>query len=147
MKLFAFAKIIGNRSCPNLSGNVRFYNVGKQGVLMEAEVNGLPDMNSTIGSHFYGFHIHEFGDCSLPFDKTGEHYNPKGQPHPYHAGDLPSLLGSDGYAYTSFYTNRVNADELIGKSIVIHSNADDFTTQPSGNAGEKIGCGVIKALG
>ena len=64
-------------------------------------------------------------------------------PHPYHAGDLPPLIGNDGFAYMSVLTNRFKIDEIINKVIVIHENKDDFTTQPSGNAGKKIGCGKI----
>jgi Cu-Zn family superoxide dismutase len=88
-------------------------------------------------------HIHETGNCALPFDQTGNHYNPAGLPHPKHAGDLLPLLGNEGYAYSVFYTDRFELPEIIGRSLIIHSAPDDFTTQPSGNSGVKIGCGVI----
>ncbi len=80
------------------------------------------------------------------FPNTGNHYNPGNVPHPEHAGDLPPLLSNNGYAWMSFYTSRVNVEDIIGRSIVIHSMRDDFTTQPSGNSGDKIGCGVIERL-
>ena len=54
------------------------------------------------------------------------------------------LLGNQGYAWTSFYDKRFAIDDIIGKSVVIHSRRDDFTTQPAGDSGEKIGCGVIR---
>lgn len=64
--------------------------------------------------------------------------------HPYHAGDLPPLFSANGNAVLEVLTDRFNIHQIIGKTIIIHRNPDDFTTQPSGNAGEKIACGVIK---
>ena len=89
-------------------------------------------------------HIHENGDCTSPFDKTGNHYNPENTSHPNHSGDLPPLLSNKGYAWIAFWDNRFTISEIKGKSIVIHSMSDDFRSQPSGDSGEKIGCGVIK---
>ena len=71
------------------------------------------------------------------------HYNPNGAEHPCHAGDLPPLFSAAGKAFMVFLTNRLSVNEVIGKTVVIHSNADDFTTQPSGNSGSKIACGII----
>lgn len=81
-----------------------------------------------------------------PFPNTGNHYNPDNVPHPEHVGDLPPLLSNNGYAWMSFYTGRVNLNDVIGRSVVIHSMRDDFTSQPSGNSGDKIGCGVIETI-
>lgn len=141
----AVAWVTGNRSNPQLSGLVKFYDTPYDGVLVEAEIFGLPGIMEQGSSDFYAMHIHEFGDCSDSFANTGEHYNPEGQPHPSHAGDMIPLLGNQGYAWTAFYDRRFTVDEIIGKSVIIHSRPDDFTTQPSGNSGEKIGCGVIRA--
>ena len=91
-------------------------------------------------------HIHQFGECSDNFSKTGEHYNPENNLHPSHAGDLLPLLANQGYAWSAFYDKRFTIDEIIGKSVIIHSGPDDFTTQPSGNAGIKIGCGEIRRI-
>lgn len=142
----AYAKIIGNADHSSLRGTAYFYQAPKGGVLIETEVQGLPYANIPPYSQFYGMHIHETGDCSLPFDKTGAHYNPGKLQHPEHAGDLLPLLGCKGYAYSVFYTDRVELPEIIGRSLVIHSSPDDFTTQPSGNSGVKIGCGVITKI-
>lgn len=142
----ALAWVTGNDSFPRLSGLVKFYETPYNGVLIEAEVFGLPDMTSEYTSNFYGFHIHETGDCTKPFDKTGNHYNPANLPHPDHAGDLVPLLGNEGYAWCAFFDRRFTIPEIIGKSVIIHNHPDDFTTQPSGNSGEKIGCGVIRAV-
>jgi superoxide dismutase, Cu-Zn family len=144
MKLFACAKIVGNSEYPKLSGSANFYEDPSKGVWVEVEVTGLPDQQSSNHSNFYGLHIHEIGNCTPPFDKTGDHYNPTKKPHPNHAGDLPPLLGNDGYAFLFVYTNRLKAENIINRSIVIHSDEDDFTPQPSGAAGDKIGCGVIR---
>lgn len=140
---YAHAKITGNADNPSLRGIAYFYPVSFGGILIETEVYGLPYENIPPCSQFYGMHIHETGDCSLPFDKTGVHYNPNNFPHPRHAGDLLPLLGNEGYAYSVFYTDRFEVQNIIGRSLIIHSAPDDFTTQPSGNSGVKIGCGVI----
>lgn len=135
----AVAWIHDNAQYPELFGNVFFIRMPSGGVIITAEVIGLPQT-----SGFLGMHIHEIGDCTLPFDKTGNHYNPARMEHPMHAGDLPPLLNNNGYAYISFYDARFTVKDVIGKSIIIHSRRDDFTSQPSGDAGDKIGCGVIK---
>lgn len=159
----AIAQIQGNQEHPHLFGIVSFYNTPFGGILVSAELYGLPDkvnakfppneavikntaaVSGMYSSNFFGMHIHETGDCSLPFDKTGSHYNPGNMPHPDHAGDLPPLLSSNGYAWMSFYTGRIRLEDIIGRSLVIHSMRDDFTSQPAGGSGSKIGCGVINA--
>ncbi len=141
----AFARILGNDKNPNLNGTVYFYDTFYNGVLIEAELFNLPNVSPTQISNFYGFHIHENGDCTPPFDKVGAHYNPTNQPHPDHLGDMIPLLGYDGYAWMAFFDRRFLLKDIIGKSVVVHALPDDFTTQPSGNSGEKIGCGVITA--
>jgi len=140
----AAAWITGSFAAPQLSGLVKFYRTSYGGVLVEAEIFGLPNIEQQGSSDFYAMHIHQFGDCSGDFSKTGEHYNPSGQMHPYHAGDLLPLLGNQGYAWSAFYDKRFTVDEIIGKSVIIHSMRDDFTTQPSGDPGTKIGCGEIR---
>ncbi len=143
---FAMAWIQGNDTHRGLNGLVRFYPTPYEGILIDAQIFGLPDANSDNASQFYGMHIHEFGNCDIPFDKTGNHYNPTNMPHPDHAGDLPPLLSNHGYAWQAFYDKRFAMEDIIGKSVVIHGMRDDFTSQPSGGSGEKIGCGVIKVV-
>lgn len=142
----ALAWIAGNADHPSLNGMVKIYNIPYDGILIEAEIFNLPDMQNGSAASFFGFHIHERGDCSDNFQHTGNHYNPSDSPHPFHAGDLPPLMATQGYAWTAFYDNRLSVSDLIGKSVVIHSQPDDFTTQPSGNSGEKIACGIIRPL-
>ena len=142
----AFAEIKGNTQNPLLRGTAAFYRTPMGGILIEVEVFHLPDNGSADESDFFGMHIHEFGDCSDDFDKVGDHYNPLNLPHPEHAGDLPPLLSNNGYAWSVVYDSRLSISEIVGRSIIIHGGRDDFTTQPSGHSGSKIGCGVIEAF-
>ena len=135
----AVAPIKGNKKAPLLKGMVRFYQ-RSGGVLIEAEVSGLP--NNPGG--FFAFHIHDGSSCmGEGFPATGSHYDSKQNSHPRHAGDLPPLLSYGGRAYMAVITDRFSIRDIIGRTVVIHANADDFRSQPSGNAGEKIACGVI----
>lgn len=141
----ATASINGNQSNPELEGTAMFYKSKYKGIFVKIEVWGLPVSSSSADAPaFFGLHIHENGDCYLPFDKVGNHYNPKMLPHPNHAGDLPPLLSNNGYAFMTVYDEFLELEDIIGKAIIVHSHSDDFKTQTSGDAGEKIGCGVIK---
>lgn len=145
----AMAWVRGGSKAPYLSGLVKFYETFYGGVLIEAEIFGLPDANVLGSSDFYGMHIHENGDCSGPddgFPATGDHYNPTNQEHPYHSGDLLPLFSYQGYAWLAFYDKRLTLPEIIGKSVVIHLMRDDLTSQPSGDSGMKIGCGDIRLV-
>ena len=136
----AIALIRGGPEAPRLSGQVKFYQKENR-VLVAVEVTGLPQSNKT---GFFALHIHEGMGCSgKNFSESGSHYNPGGTPHPNHAGDLPPLLLCQGGAYLAVETDRFRVEDIIGKTVVIHSGPDDFHTQPAGNAGVKIACGVI----
>ncbi len=138
-KAFAIAHIKGSETAPRLSGYVKFLQM-KNYVLVVTNIKGLPYNNTG----FFGFHIHEGHSCTGEnFSDTGNHYNPQKTPHPSHAGDMPPLIYCNGGAYMTVATNRFQLREIIGKTVVIHDMADDFNTQPSGNAGTKIGCGKI----
>lgn len=143
----AIANIAGSENYPDISGTVRFYQT-KNGVIVYAEVSGLPQANRPCQERIFGFHIHQGSKCSGnindPFADTMLHYNPNGCEHPYHAGDMPPLFGNDGVALLLFLTNRFSVNEVIGRTVLIHDGYDDFTTQPSGNSGAKIACGVIQ---
>lgn len=103
--------------------------------------------SNACASPIFGFHIHSGSRCSGnmedPFAEALEHYNPNSCMHPYHAGDMPPLFGNNGYAYQIFLTDRFTVNEIIGKTVIIHSGPDDFITQPGGNAGKRIACGQI----
>lgn len=142
----AVAFISGGRNYPKLHGTVFFY-AESDGVVVRAEIDGLPKAGKPCSSPIYAIHIHDGTECTGngtdDFANTGGHYNPNNCPHPYHAGDLPPLFSVNGKAMMAFLTDRFMVKEIIGKTVIIHSRPDDFTTQPSGNAGEKIACGVI----
>jgi Cu-Zn family superoxide dismutase len=104
-----------------------------------------------------GFHIHEAGDCSSGDGMSAKgHFNPHGKPHgnpgsaERHAGDLPSLkVGKDGRAKVDVTVDAISigqgAGNIVGRGLIIHADPDDYKTQPTGNAGARIACGVIKA--
>ena len=139
----AVAVVKGHDTYPDINGIVKFYALPEAGMLIAAEISDLPDGASEDTPAFFAFHIHENGDCSGNFENTGMHYNPDKVPHPEHAGDLPPLFANDGYVWMVFYDSFLTLPMIVNRSVVIHQNPDDFTTQPSGNAGEKIACGVI----
>lgn len=143
----ARAVIKGSKEYPQITGVV-YFNKVKEGVLLIAKVNGLPQSKSNCSGRFFGFHIHNGTSCTGnaedKFANSGTHYNPSNCPHPYHAGDLPPLIENNGYAYMSVLLNKFKIDDIIGKVIIIHDSPDDFNTQPSGNSGKKIACGVIE---
>lgn len=106
----------------------------------------------------HGFHIHEKGDCSAP-DATsaGGHFNPGGAPHgapdgPHHAGDMPALKSdASGMADAGFVLQGVSVGgdraNIVGLAVIVHAAPDDYRTQPTGNSGARIACGVIRLQG
>ena len=130
-----------------VGGTVTFMPSGN-GVAVAAKVTGLPP-----GSH--GFHIHAKGDCSAPdASSAGDHYNPTSKPHgdpasaEHHAGDMPMLVAdASGNATLNATVAGLkigSGEDIVGKAVVVHKDPDDFKTQPSGNSGARIACGVIK---
>ena len=138
----AIAVIRGN-STANLHGKGWFSDTPK-GVYVYAKICSLP-LNKT---GFYGFHLHERGNCTLPdFTEAKGHYNPENLPHPLHAGDFPMLIVNFRMeAELSFITSRFIVRDIIGRTVIIHEATDDYSSQPSGDSGKRIGCGIIRAL-
>ena len=133
----------------SVSGLVTFAKA-EGGVKVTVKVAGLKP-----GSH--GFHIHEFGDCSAADGTSaGGHFNPTGDPHAgpkemkRHEGDMGNLeADKDGAATLEYLDAKLSFDgpgSLLGRGIIVHAAADDFKTQPTGNAGGRLGCGVIGAV-
>lgn len=145
----ARAVLNGSEQYPDINGIVRFYSMNS-GTLVYADVSGLPHSDNKCSQEFFGFHIHSGESCSGnaddPFADALTHYDKNSCPHPSHTGDLPLLLGNSGRAISVFLTNRFSVSDVIGKAVIIHGSPDDFTTQPSGNSGKKIACGVIRAV-
>lgn len=138
----AAAWIQGDAAHSALQGRVTFAPC-RGGTLVTAEIWGLPRSEPD----FFAFHIHEGESCCAEgFPQTGGHYDPEGRPHPCHAGDLPPLLSCGGRAYLSVLTDRFQVADILGKTVVIHSHPDDFRSQPSGDAGSKIACGIIRRV-
>jgi Cu-Zn family superoxide dismutase len=117
------------------------------GVKVSGRISGL-----AAGTH--GFHIHEFGDCSAAdFSSAGGHYNPTGHQHAgppepkRHIGDMGNIeAGADGVATVDYTDTRLRfegAHGILGRGVIVHANPDDFKTQPTGNAGGRVACGVI----
>lgn len=113
--------------------------------------------NATPGEH--AFHLHAVGDCSAPDGTSaGGHWNPTEQDHgqwsgeAFHLGDVGNLdVGDDGTATLTVATNLWSVgtgddDDVVGRAVIVHEGVDDFTTQPTGAAGARIGCGVIQLV-
>ena len=144
----AVAKIEA-KSGSSVSGTVTF--IEKDGiVVMKAALSGLSQGNHAI-------HIHAIGDCSAPDGKSaGGHWNPTKKNHgkwmeaPFHIGDIGNLVvGADGTGTIERETNlwsvggKDAAKNVVGHAIIIHEGPDDFSSQPSGAAGPRVGCGEI----
>lgn len=145
----AVAEIKGSEKFPDINGLVSFYPL-KNEMLITADIRGLPNSNEPCGNAVFGFHIHSGGKCSGskedPFADTLGHYNKDNCMHPMHNGDLPPLFSNNGAAWMAFLTNLFALADIIGKTVVIHRDPDDFHTQPSGNSGIKIACGEIRKV-
>lgn len=137
----AHASLRGSGGHPEIIGAVRFY-PWAGGTLVRAEVDGLPD-------GFFALHIHAMGMCEsggdVDFASAGGHFDLTGQnTHPNHSGDLPNLLSSGGKALLICYTGRFQPHQVLGRAVMIHEDPDDGRTDPAGNAGGRIACGVIR---
>lgn len=145
----ARAEIHGGRMFPEISGETFFRETSK-GVLVTTRLYNLPHSEDVCKSRIFALHIHTGTSCTGTTDDEFKnalgHYNPNNCVHPYHAGDLAPIFGNNGYAYSSFLTNRFHVKDIIGKVVILHSMPDDFTTNPSGNSGTKIACGKIKII-
>lgn len=149
-ELTAIAEISA-ASGSNVSGTATFTQTGDGPVRMVIRVENL-----SPGEH--AIHLHEKGDCSAP-DATsaGGHWNPTDDPHGkrgdngFHAGDIDNLVaGEDGVAtlemeFDDWSIGGSDDSSILNKAVIIHADADDFESQPAGNAGGRIACGVIQA--
>jgi Cu-Zn family superoxide dismutase len=130
-------------------GEVTFEQVGGK-VLVTAQIIGLK------AGEEHGFHVHEVGDCSSNDDMSAKgHFNPYGKPHgpqgsEHHAGDMPNLKADDKgrvrmTAELDVVTVTAGPASIIGRAVIVHASPDDYKTQPTGNAGARLACGVIRA--
>jgi Cu-Zn family superoxide dismutase len=136
------------KSGSKVNGKATFTEKGKE-ITVKVVVDGAPP-----GDH--AVHIHEKGDCSAPDAKSaGGHWNPQSDQHGawtaehHHLGDIGNMkVGADGKGEVTLTTDKWTIgsgqpNDVVGKSIVVHEKIDDFTTQPTGNAGGRIGCAVL----
>ncbi len=143
--------IINPSSGSEVSGTATFTQTG-QNVMVRIEVE-----NVSPGEH--GVHIHQYGDCSAPDGTSaGGHWNPTNVAHgkwsegEFHLGDIGNIMvGEDGTGSIELVTDLweigTGTDvDVVGKGIIVHTGPDDFVSQPSGNAGARIGCGVIELV-
>ncbi len=136
------------KSGSTASGTVEFFKEGKN-VLIEAKVAG-------VGPGEHGFHLHEKGDCSAPdASSAGGHFNPQHHEHAgpksasHHAGDFGNIeVKADGSGTMSLVLKgedaKIALEDAVGKAIILHEKQDDLKTQPTGNAGGRIACGVVE---
>ena len=144
---------IAAKSSSTVKGTATFSDEGKAGLKLVIDVSGAPP-----GTH--AVHIHEKGDCSSPDGKSaGDHWNPTHMEHGkwgapeghHHLGDIGNLeVKADGTGTITLTTDKWTAsgggvNDVVGHAIIVHGGVDDFKTQPTGNAGPRIGCGVIVA--
>jgi Cu-Zn family superoxide dismutase len=146
---------IDAKSASKLKGKATFTDDGKGGITFRLEVS-----DAAPGQH--AVHIHEKGDCSSPDGKSaGDHWNPMHEQHGkwggegghFHLGDIGNLeVKPDGKGTLTLETNKWSAgggavNDIVGHAVVVHGGVDDFKSQPAGNAGPRIGCGVIMGEG
>jgi len=129
------------------TGTVHFQELGDGSVDVQADITG-----ATPGVH--GFHVHDKGDCGDNGNAAGGHFNPLNTPHAspeaqsHHAGDFGNVTAdANGEVHTHFNTRSVTVHEgvtsVVGHAVILHANPDDLVTQPSGNAGPRIACGIV----
>lgn len=133
----------------SVGGSVRFAQRGAR-TRVDARITGLAPNSE------HGFHVHEKGDCSSADGMSaGGHFNPQGQPHAFHAesarhaGDLPNVRAdAQGVATLSWESELLTVADgpqsVAGRSVIVHRDADDYRSQPAGNSGPRLACGVIR---
>lgn len=134
----------------SVTGEAQFHQAAHDQIRVTVALSGLAPNSE------HGFHIHEMGDCSSPDAMSaGGHFNPTAQPHgppsgAHHAGDMPVLKAdAHGNANVSFEFEGVSVvgagdHDIVGRSVIVHAAPDDYKTQPTGNSGARLACGVIK---
>lgn len=135
------------RSGSKVVGTLKFMQHGDH-VMVMADVSGLQPGQQ------HGVHVHDKGDCSAPDGMSAAgHFNPTGKPHgpqeaDHHGGDMPALVAdANGRAKAQFHLTGVTVADgptsIVGRSVIVHKDPDDYKTQPTGNSGARIACGVI----
>lgn len=132
----AIARIFGRQEFSKVFGKVEFYELGKV-VAVVCCMKNLPQTKTNI----FAFHIHEYGVCEGDLASAGAHFG--SSDHPNHQGDMPVLFANGGEAFLAFCTDRFSINDIVGRSVIVHADPDDFVSQPAGNSGERIACGLV----
>jgi superoxide dismutase, Cu-Zn family len=147
----AEALVTGTLADTTVNGTVKFTEEGDGKTKMDLELN-IP----ALANHSVAVHIHEHGDCGDAGKAAGGHWNPTNKQHgkwgvgEFHSGDIGNVtLDSTGKGTYSLETDlwTIGGDvktDILGKAIIVHAGEDDYTSQPAGNAGARVGCGVIQ---
>ncbi len=144
------ATVLAGSSGSSVAGALQL-TASSAGVTLAGEISGLAPSTE------HGFHMHEIGDCSAPDAKSaGDHFNPAHAEHggptaaARHLGDIPNIQ-SDATGRVAINATIAGAtlrdggpSDLVGRAVIVHAKRDDYTTQPSGDSGDRIACGVIR---
>jgi superoxide dismutase, Cu-Zn family len=133
------------------NGNAELTGMAAGGVLIKLEVTGLP------ANQWVAFHVHETGSCDHEsnHESAGGHFNPGSKEHGYksangpHAGDMPNqYVGSDGTLRAEVFNHMISLGDgetgIKGRALMVHAKGDDYESQPSGDAGDRLACAVIE---
>lgn len=150
----ALANLTSTSDSTKNIGSAKFYQLADGKMKMDLEINMKEKADSNVAVHF-----HEHSDCGNKGENTHGHWNPTNEKHgkwgsaAYHSGDIGNIkLDANGHGSVSVTTDRWNVGQsepgkdIIGKAIIVHGGTDDYTTQPTGNSGSRIGCGAINKL-
>jgi Cu-Zn family superoxide dismutase len=140
---------LSSTSNSTASGTIHFVEIGEGEVEVQADLTGVPP-----GTH--GFHVHDKTECGADGMAAGGHYNPTSAPHgapdavSHHAGDFGNVTAdAKGEVHARFTTHSITvapgAMSVVGHAVVLHAGTDDLTTQPTGNSGARIACGIVQS--
>lgn len=148
--LVAIANLMSTADSTQQIGTAKFYQLDSTQIRLDLVIDEKSRADSNVAVHF-----HEHGDCSNKGEGAHGHWNPTKENHgqwdtaPFHSGDIGNIqLDNNGHATKSVTTDRWSiadgaANNIIGLGIIVHGGTDDYTTQPTGNSGPRIGCGAI----
>lgn len=147
--LVATANLMSTADSTQSVGSAKFYQLQNNAIRLDIMIDYKERADSNVAVHF-----HEHGDCGNKGDNTHGHWNPTNEKHgewggaSYHLGDIGNiLLDGNGHGTKSVTTDKWSItggdNDIIGKGIIVHGGTDDYTSQPTGNSGPRIGCGVI----
>lgn len=152
-KEIAKADLFETADSTKAMGTAKFYDAGNGQITMDLQIKYPERADSIVAVHF-----HEHGDCGNKGDNTHGHWNPTNEKHgkwgtaPFHSGDIGNIqLDNQGVGSISLTTDRWSIADtaksnIIGRGIIVHGGTDDYVSQPTGNSGPRVGCGVIEKL-